>query len=81
MAILSVEKRIPAAAEMLNGAELLSKSLKQNHLQLSFKTIMRNVPDVLSYNVVGENDWFKNILNEKWLLVATLIVGSWRWFS
>jgi hypothetical protein len=45
MAILSVEKRIPAAAEMLNGAELLSKSLKQNHLHtFLLKQSCRNFP-------------------------------------
>jgi hypothetical protein len=46
---------IPAAAISTNGAELLSKTLKQNpKLQFYFKQSCHQEADVLSYNVVGE---------------------------
>lgn len=46
---------IPAAAISTNAAELLSKSLKENpSLQFYFKQNCETLPDVLSYNVVGE---------------------------
>ena len=49
------EKYIPAAAISTNGAELLSKMLKQNsNLKFYFKQSCQTLPDVLSYNVVGE---------------------------
>lgn len=52
---LSAEKRIPAAAISTNGAELLSKSLKQNPTASFFlKQSCETFSDVLSYNVVGE---------------------------
>lgn len=52
---LSVEKRIPAAAISTNGAEILSKSLKQNPTATFFlKQSCETFDDVLSYNVVGE---------------------------
>lgn len=52
---LPKEKYIPACAISTNGAELLSKSLKQNpKLKFYFKQSCRQEEDVLSYNVVGE---------------------------
>ncbi|TGD58941.1 M28 family peptidase [Flavobacterium humi] len=46
---------IPAAAISTNGAELLSKTLKNNpKLLFHFKQSCRKEADVLSYNVVGE---------------------------
>lgn len=52
---LPKEKYIPAAAISTNGANLLSESLKSNpNLQFFFKQSCETLPDVLSYNVVGE---------------------------
>lgn len=49
------EQRIPTAAISTNGAEILSKLLKQNpNLTFYFKQSCRQEEDVLSYNVVGE---------------------------
>ena len=46
---------IPTAAISTNGAELLSKKLKANpNLQFHFKQSCVQMPDALSYNVVGE---------------------------
>jgi hypothetical protein len=46
---------IPAAAISTNGAELLSKSLKNNpHLQFYLKQSCQQMEEVLSYNVIGE---------------------------
>ncbi|MES2543746.1 MAG: M28 family peptidase [Bacteroidota bacterium] len=46
---------IPTAAISTNGAELLSKSLKENSkLQFYIKQSCQELPDVLSYNVIGE---------------------------
>ncbi|GAA4048803.1 M28 family peptidase [Flavobacterium chungnamense] len=52
---ISVDKRIPAAAISTNGAEELSKLLKENpNAKLYFKQSCQILEDVLSYNVVGE---------------------------
>ena len=52
---ISKEQRIPAAAISTNGAELLSKSLKQNtNATFYLKQSCETFADVLSYNVVGE---------------------------
>ena len=52
---IALEQRIPAAAISTNGAELLSKSLKQNPNSLFYlKQSCETFDDVLSYNVVGE---------------------------
>ncbi|MGQ7944527.1 M28 family peptidase [Flavobacterium sp. WC2509] len=52
---LPEEKYIPAAAISTNGAELLSKTLKSNpNLKFYFKQSCQTLPDVLSYNVIGE---------------------------
>jgi Peptidase family M28 len=46
---------IPAAAISTNGAELLSKQLKENpNLKFYFKQSCQQLEEVLSYNVVGE---------------------------
>ncbi len=52
---LPKDQYIPTAAISTNGAELLSKSLKRNpSLKFYFKQSCETLPDVLSYNVVGE---------------------------
>ncbi|MBW8050615.1 MAG: M20/M25/M40 family metallo-hydrolase [Cytophagales bacterium] len=55
---ISVEKdinKIPAAAISTKGAELLSSLLKKDPgLQFHFKMSCQTLPDVKSYNVVGE---------------------------
>ncbi|WP_396143959.1 M28 family peptidase [Flavobacterium sp.] len=52
---ISIDKRIPAAAISTNGAEELSKLLKENpNVKLYFKQSCQTLEDVLSYNVVGE---------------------------
>lgn len=52
---LPKEQYIPTAAISTNGAELLSKSLKVNPaLKFYFKQSCETLPDVLSYNVIGE---------------------------
>lgn len=50
-----VNKRIPAAAISTNHAELLSSMLKMDkNLKFYFKQNCRQLPDVQSYNVIGE---------------------------
>ena len=52
---IAMDKRIPAAAISTNGAEELSKLLKENsNAKLYFKQSCQTLEDVLSYNVVGE---------------------------
>ena len=52
---LSIRKRIPAAAISTNGAELLSSMLALNpKLGFYLKQNCKNLPDVQSYNVIGE---------------------------
>ncbi len=52
---LSMKKRIPAAAISTNGAELLSSMLALNSkLRFYLKQNCKNLPDVQSYNVIGE---------------------------
>jgi hypothetical protein len=49
------ENYIPTAAISTNGAELLSKSLKNNpNLKFYLKQSCEQLEDVLSYNVIGE---------------------------
>ena len=49
------EERIPAAAISTNGAEILSKLLKENpNRTMYFKQSCKQLNDVLSYNVIGE---------------------------
>jgi hypothetical protein len=50
-----LEKRIPAAAISTNGAEALSKLIKENsNLSFFFKQSCQSFEDVKSYNVIGE---------------------------
>lgn len=52
---IAIDKRIPAAAISTNGAEALSKLLKENpNAKLFFKQSCKQYDDVVSYNVVGE---------------------------
>ncbi|WP_309609723.1 M28 family peptidase [Flavobacterium sp.] len=52
---ISKTQYIPAAAISTNGADLLSKSLKANpKLKFYLKQSCQTMPDVLSYNVIGE---------------------------
>lgn len=52
---LSLRERIPAAAISTNGAELLSSMLALNpSLKFYLKQNCKNLPDVQSYNVIGE---------------------------
>ncbi len=52
---LTEGQKIPAAAISTNGAELLSKKLKENpNLKFYFKQSCQRYEDVLSHNVVGE---------------------------
>jgi len=46
--------KIPAIAVSTRHAEYVSEQLKKNRLQLYFKTSCEMLPDVLSYNVIGE---------------------------
>lgn len=48
-------KKIPAVAISTNGAELLSSCLKTDPaLKFYFRTTCKNLPDVISHNVIGE---------------------------
>ncbi len=52
---LAPQQRIPAAAISTNGAELLSTTLKLNPgIKFFFRQNCRQLPDVQSYNVLGE---------------------------
>jgi len=52
---LSLQERIPAAAISTNGAELLSTTLNLNpEIRFFFRQNCRQLPDVESYNVIGE---------------------------
>ncbi len=52
---LPLRKRIPAAAISTNDAELLSSMLSLNeNLKFYLKQNCKNLPDVQSYNVIGE---------------------------
>ncbi|MCB4798938.1 M20/M25/M40 family metallo-hydrolase [Neotamlana laminarinivorans] len=52
---LPVEKRIPSAAISTNDAELLSTMLTLNkNINFYFKQSCKQLPDVQSYNVIGE---------------------------
>jgi len=52
---LSEEKYIPAAAISSKAAEILSADLKENPtLKFYFKQSCENLPDALSFNVIGE---------------------------
>jgi hypothetical protein len=50
-----IDKRIPAAAISTNHAELLSSMLKlDKNVKFFFRQSCKQLPDVLSYNVIGE---------------------------
>ena len=52
---LTNEEKVPAAAVSTLGAEALSKALQSDpNLKLSFTQSCESLPDVLSYNVVGQ---------------------------
>lgn len=52
---LPLQERIPAAAISTNGAELLSTTLNLNPgIRFFFRQNCRQLPDVESYNVIGE---------------------------
>ncbi len=52
---LPLNKRIPAASISTNGAELLSSMLSLNkNLKFYLKQNCKNLPDVKSFNVIGE---------------------------
>lgn len=52
---LTLQERIPAAAISTNGAELLSTTLTLNpEIRFYFRQSCRQLPDVESYNVIGE---------------------------
>ena len=66
---------IPAAAISTNGANLLSDALKQNsNLNFYFKQSCETLPDVLSYNVVGE---IKGTENPDKIMVIGGHLDSW----
>ena len=49
------QPKIPAVAASVLGAELLSQAIKEDkNLELFIRTTCETLPDVLSYNVIGE---------------------------
>lgn len=72
---LPKDQYIPTAAISTNGAELLSKSLKLNpSLKFFFKQSCETLPDVLSYNVIGEMTGTENPGN---IMVVGGHLDSW----
>lgn len=72
---IPVEQRIPTAAISTNGAELLSKQLKQNpKLTFYFKQSCHQEEDVLSYNVIGE---IKGSVTPENIIVVGGHLDSW----
>ncbi|CAA9199847.1 M20/M25/M40 family metallo-hydrolase [Flavobacterium collinsii] len=72
---LPKDQYIPTAAISTNGAELLSKSLKANpSLKFYFKQSCETLPDVLSYNVIGEMTGTENPGN---IMVVGGHLDSW----
>lgn len=72
---LPKEKYIPATAISTNGANLLSEALKGNPtLQFYFKQSCETLPDILSYNVVGE---IKGSENPDKIMVVGGHLDSW----
>ncbi|WP_202702976.1 M20/M25/M40 family metallo-hydrolase [Flavobacterium sp. UGB4466] len=72
---LPKDQYIPTAAISTNGAELLSKSLKVNpSLKFYFKQSCETLPDVLSYNVIGEMTGTENPGN---IMVVGGHLDSW----
>ena len=72
---LPKEKYIPTAAISTNGAELLSATLKRNPaLKFYFKQSCETLPDVLSYNVIGE---LTGTVNPSNIMVVGGHLDSW----
>ena len=72
---LPLNKRIPAAAISTNGAELLSSMLALNpKLTFYLKQNCKNLPDVLSYNVIGE---IKGTTHSEEFMVVGGHLDSW----
>lgn len=72
---LPKEKYIPAAAISTNGANRLSVALRKNpDLKFYFKQSCEMLPEVLSYNVVGE---IKGIENPDKIMVVGGHLDSW----
>ncbi|MCK0190188.1 M20/M25/M40 family metallo-hydrolase [Arenibacter sp. F20364] len=70
-----MESRIPAAAISTNGAELLSATLKLNpSINLFFRQNCKILPDVDSYNVIGE---IKGSAHPNEILVVGGHLDSW----
>lgn len=66
---------IPAAAISTNGAELLSKTLKNNpQLKFYLKQSCQQMEDVLSYNVIGE---IKGSENPENIMIVGGHLDSW----
>lgn len=66
---------IPCAAISTNGADLLSKTLKNNpNLKFYFKQSCETLPDVLSHNVIGE---LKGTVTPENILVVGGHLDSW----
>ena len=72
---LPKEQCIPAAAISTNGANLLSTALKENpSLHFYFKQSCETLPDVLSYNVIGE---IKGSVHPDKIMVVGGHLDSW----
>ncbi|MFV7234804.1 M28 family peptidase [Flavobacterium sp. ZB4R12] len=72
---ISKSEYIPTAAISTNGAELLSKTLKNNpNLKFYFKQSCKQMEDVLSYNVIGE---IKGSENPENIMVVGGHLDSW----
>lgn len=68
-------QKIPAVAISTKGAELLSESLKKDkNLSFFFKTSCQTLPDVKSYNVIGE---LKGALYPNEIIVVGGHLDSW----
>ena len=72
---LPLSKRIPAASISTNGAELLSSMLSLNkNLKFYLKQNCKNLPDVKSYNVIGE---IKGNVHPDEIMVVGAHLDSW----
>lgn len=72
---LTKSEYIPTAAISTNGAELLSKKLKENkNLKLYFKQSCEQMEDVLSYNVIGE---IKGSTHPEEIMIVSGHLDSW----
>ena len=72
---LPLSKRIPAASISTNGAELLSSMLSLNkNLKFYLKQNCKNLPDVKSFNVIGE---IKGTRYPEEIMVVGAHLDSW----